>query len=245
MGLERLRQYYIIKLKERDLITKSERIRWNELISKFNQFYSSSFLGRLNSLVNVGDEDTWFHKVLRSPRVTCHPLRHILILGFLGETVVSMYDYFTENNNLDKPIRRKRNRAISKATNNQLKIRIDWEQRDVEIARNVRSIADLLINDTVLKRVTKTEIARRLRIQALLARAIDKLPRTKEALDEVVESLEQFQKRRIRKVINELIKERAVVQSWEVIRIAGLKKKYADKLEQYIVNEIFSNQQTS
>ncbi|KAA1178399.1 hypothetical protein PAENI_30025 [Paenibacillus sp. B2(2019)] len=86
-------------------------------------------------------------------------------------------------------------------TNNQLKLRIDWEQRDVEIARNVRSIADLIINDIVLKCVTNTETARRLRIQALLIRAIDKLPRTKEALDEVVESLEQFQKRRIRKVI--------------------------------------------
>ncbi|WP_188114745.1 TnsD family Tn7-like transposition protein [Paenibacillus sp. B2(2019)] len=82
-----------------------------------------------------------------------------------------------------------------------MKLRIDWEQRDVEIARNVRSIADLIINDIVLKCVTNTETARRLRIQALLIRAIDKLPRTKEALDEVVESLEQFQKRRIRKVI--------------------------------------------
>ncbi|MEK5358053.1 TnsD family Tn7-like transposition protein [Paenibacillus sp. FSL L8-0709] len=243
VGLERLRQYYIMKLKEKDLITKSERIRWIELISKFNQFYSESFLNSLNCKVIVGDEHTWFHKVLRSPRVTCHPLRHILILGFLGETMDSMFDYLSKNNITEKNNSKRLNRPSPTLGDSQLKVRIDWKQRDSEIADNIRLIAKHIFKDKNTIRVTKNEIGRRLRIQSLLVRAIDKLPESKKALDEVVESVEQFQKRRIKKAVKELTKDRAAVQPWEVVRIAGLRKTYADKLENDILNEIDINKQ--
>ncbi|UQZ33638.1 hypothetical protein C2I18_08845 [Paenibacillus sp. PK3_47] len=243
VGLERLRQYYIMKLKEKDLITKSERIRWIELISKFNQFYSESFLSSLNCKVIVGDEYTWFHKVLRSPRVTCHPLRHILILGFLGETVDSMFDYLSKNNIIEKKNDKNISRPLPTLGDGHINIRVDWKQRDSEIAESIRLIAEQIFIDEDTIRVTKTEIGRRLRIQSLLVRAIDKLPESKKALDEVVESVEHFQKRRIKKTVKELTKERAAVQPWEVARIAGLRKTYADKLKKDIINEIDINNQ--
>lgn len=66
------------------------RIRWKELITSFSNYYGKELLQSLNCYVELGKEDTWLHKLLRKPKISCHPLRHILFLGFLGETIPKM-----------------------------------------------------------------------------------------------------------------------------------------------------------
>lgn len=90
INLEQLQKYYISKLQLKKLAATSGRIKWKDLILKFNQFYGEELLKENNSYIERNTEDTWLHKLFRKPRVTCHPLRHILVLNFLGETVQSM-----------------------------------------------------------------------------------------------------------------------------------------------------------
>ena len=67
-----------------------------------------------------------------------------------------------------------------------------------------------------------------------------KLPKTKLFLESRVESIEEFQMRRIKEVIKKLMLDRGVVKEWEVIREAGLKPSYAIKHKQFINSEIFA-----
>lgn len=97
-GLENSRNFYGTRLKQKGLATLTGRIKWIELIPMFNQFYGSALLNELNSYVSRADKDTWLHKVLRKPKVSCHALRHILLLGFLGESIFSLEQHINDVN---------------------------------------------------------------------------------------------------------------------------------------------------
>jgi len=98
LGLKDIHQYYISRLQRLDLATISGRIRWIELIPRFIQFYGKEQLLQLDSYIEVNDEATWLHKLLQKPRVSCHPLRHILMLGFLNEDINLMVEKITMKN---------------------------------------------------------------------------------------------------------------------------------------------------
>ncbi|TQR08009.1 hypothetical protein FG382_22030 [Psychrobacillus lasiicapitis] len=83
-NLENINQFYIAELNVKQYITPSKRIRIQELIPNFLRYFPIGLLKFLNSDFELFDEDTWFHKVLRKSKVTCHPLRHLLLLLFLG-----------------------------------------------------------------------------------------------------------------------------------------------------------------
>jgi hypothetical protein len=398
-GLENLRRFYVTRLKHQGLATLTGRIKWIELIPLFNKFYGVAFLKELNCYISETDKDTWLHKVLRKPKIACHPLRHILLLGFLGETILSLEqqqihsnfepfgngpwpclnkaaehykqpvinsceitndfkmkvpvgtftcacgfvysrkgpdkkedDFYkigrikafgyvweqklAELSRLDLSLRRMaeilgvdpmtvKNKLKIKEKNNEnvqtelllesyrkewtvlveknegktiteirilspntymwlyrndgkwlkenspkgrvskiknLNQRVDWENRDKQIAEQVELIAEEIINNTgEVLRVTKNEIGRRIKIISLtnFIKCIERLPKTREALENYLESIEQFQIRRIKYFIGELKKSNATISEWEVIRAAGLKSKFADKLKHIIAEEIY------
>lgn len=238
-GIDQIRKYYVTRLQAKGLATESGRIRWLEFLPLFNQYYGRDFLLKFSSYVQSGDEDTWLHKLLRSPRVTCHPLRHILFLGFVNESVSSLCS--VENYKTEQPVFLKENRSDAKLvlkkeiSNN----RINWPRRDIEISDEIRKVASNIVdNETKLVRITRTEIGRTLRVQSLLIRTHSKLPMTQEALNEVVESLEQFQIRRIKWAVQHLMKQKMNVQAWEVFKVAGIKQKFEDKYRSLIEEEI-------
>lgn len=84
-GIEKIRQFYLLELKERGLLTSNRRIKVSELVTEFLNTFEYSFLQLLGSNFDAYDKDTWFHKVLRKPRTACHPLRHLLVLYFLQQ----------------------------------------------------------------------------------------------------------------------------------------------------------------
>lgn len=149
--------------------------------------------------------------------------------------------YAAKNYKTEKPVIFKENRsdaklALKKEISNH---RVDWPRRDVEIADESRKAASNIIeNETKLVRITRTEIGRTLRIQSLLIRAHSKLPMTQGALNEVVESLEQFQIRRIKWAVQHLRKQKMSVQAWEVFKVAGIKQKFEKKYRILIKQEI-------
>ncbi|KAA8995701.1 hypothetical protein F4V43_19245 [Paenibacillus spiritus] len=88
-GLHSINRYYVSRLRSEGYVCNaSSRIRWDRLIQGFNSFYGEKLLATINGVIS--ESDSWLHKLLRKPRVSCHPLRHILLLGFLGESVEGM-----------------------------------------------------------------------------------------------------------------------------------------------------------
>jgi len=118
------------------------------------------------------------------------------------------------------------------------KIRIDWDKRDTNIAKQVKLIAKEIISDTEeLIRVTKNEVGRRMVGISLAAlyKNLKKMPKTQKALNTYIESIEQFQIRRIRYIA----KTNPSFKEWELIRAAGLSRKFVEKHKEFI-KKLFS-----
>ncbi|RDI37526.1 TnsD family Tn7-like transposition protein [Falsibacillus pallidus] len=395
----KIQNYYLVKLKELGLVSVGERIRWKELIPQFNDYYGKEFLQSLNCYVELDKKDNWLHKLLRKSELSCHPLRHILFLGFLGETIHKMVSnidqasYFpfgrgpwlclnraaphfrepiinscsitrdyksgdpvgtftcscgfvysrkgpdkTEGDqykigrikcfgsiweekakelkqsgfslrnvanilgvdsktvkkhltgklenmpyekstlqeerkqsyrsqwtklmsiNKESSITELRHRDpktymwlyrndkewlikhscidIKKNTKNSC-LRIDWEKRDAEMSVKVEPVVGEILKERYpFVKVTKNEIFRRLNESTCFSKNLNKLPLTQEALNQSLETTEQFQIRRIKCVVAEMRKTHGSIKVWKVIRSAGLKSVYVDKLKSEITEEI-------
>jgi hypothetical protein len=386
LGLVEINRFYVSKLKHMGLANHTGRIRWGDLIPAFNRFFGKQLLMDLHSYIEVYQEATWLHKLLRKPRVTCHPLRHLLIIGFLGETIESMVNQISDQRTFYEPFGKGPWPCLNKAADHfnkpvillcditrcsktgqpvgtfscscgfvysrkgpdqsiddQFKIgrvksfgevwnkklcvvsqydlslremarllgcdpktvisrlsnskaakrkevdqdnmyykeiwlrlmlekrdssitglrrinqaayswlyrhdrkwllehspkkqmsdirreRINWDDRDLITAEEVRLAAIDILNGNPDKliRVTKTEIGRRIGKLPLLFKSLKKLPKTAKQLNNVVETLEEFQIRRINLRAVKLKDSSAIVKRWELIRVCGLRDKFVE-----------------
>jgi hypothetical protein len=395
LGLENLKGLYVAKLQEKKLATVTGRIKWMNLIPKFNNYYGKGLLKELNCYIEKDEQGAWLHKLFRKPRVSCHPLRHILVLGFLGETIsslvnqISNYSYgpfgagpwmclnkaadhyhrpnvtscvvtrdyktgqpvgtfscscgfvysrrgpdkthddrykigrikvfgpvwslklielskknlslrekarilgvdpitvkrqFDIKNSVmvEKEIGYKRDeyrekwlqllteyseKSITRLRTmrpelfawlyrndkewlicHQTKVkesrlnshkRVDWEQRDKETADQIEKIAKAILSENGKPiRVSINEIGRRLGKVSFLYKNLMKLPRTRAALNKVVESVEKFQIRRIKHATSCLRRTNPIIYEWQIVRMAGLREKYAEKHKELIQHEV-------
>ena len=136
-----------------------------------------------------------------------------------------LYKYDTEWLNKNSPTKKVGNRK------DQL---IDWDKRDEEIFALVKvAVYEIKMSEEKPERITVTSIAKKINKVTLMQRHIDRLFKTKEFLNYNVESLEEFQLRRVKWAIKELAKE-GEVREWDVIIKAGLSKKFYNKLKDSI-----------
>lgn len=89
--LSDFRKFYVQRMRGLGYVTERGTVRFQKLIPSFEAFFGHAFLNTMNSDIRGDCQDTWLHKVLRKPRVSCHPLRHSLLLAFLGESMSSMF----------------------------------------------------------------------------------------------------------------------------------------------------------
>lgn len=111
------------------------------------------------------------------------------------------------------------NRATRKG--NTYNDRINWKQRDEEMALKVREVAIGLKMNRKIK-ISKNEIGRQIGYLSLINNQLDKMPKTKQELNRVVETTEQFQLRRIDLCIQEMKQTHDVIKAWQVAKMAGL-----------------------
>ncbi len=105
--------------------------------------------------------------------------------------------------------------------------RVDWEERDQEVLAQVKkAVQSLLIVEKPI-RLTVSRIAKNVDLLSLLEKHLDKLPDTRQYLAEVVETLEQYQIRRVYWAAKFLDQQGKEVKAWEVVRSAGLKPGYS------------------
>ncbi|WP_419877521.1 TnsD family Tn7-like transposition protein [Brevibacillus centrosporus] len=86
-GLENMRAYYIEKLKRRGLATHSGRARQKYLFNSLLEHYGVAYLVQIHSLFHKNDIGNWLTKMWRKPQYCTHPIRHILLINFLGDSV--------------------------------------------------------------------------------------------------------------------------------------------------------------
>ncbi|MCL6597493.1 MAG: TnsD family transposase [Alicyclobacillus macrosporangiidus] len=116
--------------------------------------------------------------------------------------------------------------------------RVDWTSRDKELAERVVSAVEEIQNAKKPIRVTVSSIGKEIGELALLQRHLDKLPQTRAVIESVVETNEEFQIRRVRRIGQLLREQRKYAKEWEIIRLAGLRPGYSERVAAQIQTEI-------
>lgn len=80
---------YRALLRERNLITTSNRIRQKELYKAFQSKFPKGFLVKYESAIDVDNEYNWPKVITRNLKRHAHPFRHLLMLYFLEQDVDS------------------------------------------------------------------------------------------------------------------------------------------------------------
>lgn len=116
--------------------------------------------------------------------------------------------------------------------------RVDWKKRDGKILELSQKCCEKLFNQERPIRITVSRISKEIGQTAVIEKHLDKLPQTKEFLTNTIETVEEFQIRRIRRVISQLLEENEFPRAWKISRLAGLNTITAKKLSSLIDREI-------
>lgn len=68
------------------------QVKQKELIRSFIDYYGEDLLYVLQSTVISDDESNWLSQIVRKHRKTFHPIRHLLLIQFLGITLDELFD---------------------------------------------------------------------------------------------------------------------------------------------------------
>jgi hypothetical protein len=116
--------------------------------------------------------------------------------------------------------------------------RVDWVKRDLEVLDRVKASVDSIQQAEIPVRVTMSRIGKSIGLLALLEQHLDLMPLTGAYLATVVESIDDFQIRRIRWAVGELDRRGERVLTWRVMRLAGLGEDYSDRVGAVLEKEV-------
>lgn len=105
--------------------------------------------------------------------------------------------------------------------------RLDWGERDKQASKQIWSAAQEIRNQVPLIRVTTLQIERWCWNRGWLSKRAEKLPKTMRSLRAVVESVQEFQRRRVAWAIEEMAKADEPLRVWQILRKAGLPAQHA------------------
>lgn len=111
---------------------------------------------------------------------------------------------------------------------------VDWSKRDDEYYEKVKQLYKELIALEKPIRITNSIIGKRLEILANLDKHIDKIPRTRELLNDIKESTQQFQIRRCCKIIDRMFQEKEPIELWKVQRIGAVKSHHFHEIKSHL-----------
>ncbi len=121
------------------------------------------------------------------------------------------------------PKRRRRKKSVA--------MRVDWKERDRIIQLSTQAaIKEILGNTERPQRITLSRIGKMTGSLPLLEKHLDKLPRTRRMINKHRESVEDFQLRRVRIVIQKMKEEYEPLDEWRIVRRAGLRPGFSDKV---------------
>lgn len=84
-------EHYLQYLNEKRLLTYGGNVRQTDLFNEFNTYYGEKLLSRLESEIDNDDEYNWLKVITRKPGRVVHPLRHILLIQFLTNSIEEFF----------------------------------------------------------------------------------------------------------------------------------------------------------
>lgn len=103
---------------------------------------------------------------------------------------------------------------------------VNWEQRDLDILEKVKVAVQEIEKETDRpKKITITLISKKLKIKSSLLNNIDRLTKTKEFINEVIDTNKSYQIKKVKWAMAELIKQGEAVRWWKVYDKAGLNER--------------------
>lgn len=102
--------------------------------------------------------------------------------------------------------------------------KVDWKRRDEELLEKVRdTVENLLYFESKPVRITVGRIGYLIGERALLEKKLNRLPRTKSYLEKKVETINQFQERRILHTIKQYQQKDEELVTWKILKDSGIK----------------------
>lgn len=86
-----LRRRYSSRAMELEYVTGYGRIRWEQMLKEFRHRYTACLLEKLQCSLPTDGSDHWMARILRRPRSVQAPLRHLVLLNFLGMTAETFF----------------------------------------------------------------------------------------------------------------------------------------------------------
>ncbi|MCB2291705.1 TnsD family transposase [Clostridium sp. CS001] len=87
---------YTTKLIYLGIANVNGQIKQNELVRSFIDYYGEEFLTAVQSTISVEDESNWISMIVRKHRKTFHPIRHLLLMQFLGFSLEELFNIKVE-----------------------------------------------------------------------------------------------------------------------------------------------------
>ncbi|GGG07681.1 TnsD family Tn7-like transposition protein [Paenibacillus abyssi] len=84
LGQEKIRQKYLARLQLEGYANFKGQVDNEKFIRGFVGFYGREFLESLHCGVDYAEQGNWLLKLVRKPRAAAHPIRHLLLMRFLG-----------------------------------------------------------------------------------------------------------------------------------------------------------------
>ena len=109
-----------------------------------------------------------------------------------------------------------------------------WHVRDSEFAEQIRQQAALLYQSNVKMRISASRLARATGKQALIEKFSGKLPITMQAIHDLEETVDAYQCRRLRAIVQESRARGVPLVRWRLLRTAGLTCPLAPQVEKLL-----------
>lgn len=88
---EDLRKRYLFILQEQGLVTRKGRVDQNRILERFINYYGEEFLSALSVLPDINNEHNWVSLIFRKYDIDPQPLKHILIIIFLTDSIQKFF----------------------------------------------------------------------------------------------------------------------------------------------------------
>lgn len=173
-------------------------------------------------------------KIIEAVKNNNNKISRTKLRKILEKEYIYLYRYDKEwlFNNLPTKIEHKNNSSK----------RINWNKRDNEYLSLLKEKYRHLISLENPVQITKNSLTKSLGIKTNIEKRINELPLTKSFIEQKIESTEEFQIRRCKKIIDKLICNNEIIKLWQIQRKAAIRsnqfKKIKFKLENYIEENI-------
>ena len=117
--------------------------------------------------------------------------------------------------------------------------RVNWEKRDIKLMSEIEKHFTFLKNQSSsYKRITRSMFGKKLNCRSLLEKKLDKLLVTRQYLDDICESVEEYQIRRIKNTVKLLKHKNIHVKTWKIYRKAAIRPNMNPMIDNFIMSVV-------